>query len=120
MTFLNKIIIGILSAIFVVSLIANFMLYKGLQINIDKRTTNHQEQYQQQWQGQLLVNQWTAQGNEIEWRVIHSTDIKGTTLMQALNRLHPISAMYAKVLVYGMDFSIVYPDIFIKTTEIKK
>ena len=120
MTFLNKIIIGILSALLIASLVANFMLYKGLQINIDKSITTHQHQEQFQYQGQLLINQWAAQGNTIEWKIIFSKDIAGTSLHQALNRLHPISALYSKITVAENEFFIIYPEIFTKTEKNKE
>lgn len=107
---MNKAVISILTIFLILSIGTNvyFLSGKGITINQDK--SNHQ--YQQQWQGQLMINQWTAQGNKIEWKTII---IETEKVPEELNKLHPISAMYAKVM-YLRDISgstlILYPDIF--------
>lgn len=109
-------------SLFVISIFCNiyfavYILGKGIVVN--NYTTNHQEQYQQQWQGQLLINQWAAQGNTIEWKAIYSQDKKGESSLQLLNNLHPISSFYAKVSYDKDEFIIIYPDIFTKTKDVE-
>ena len=116
MSILYKIVIVALSICLVVSLIVNFFFIKGKGIQIDRSITNHQEQYQQQWQGQLLINQFMIQGNTIEWKEVVVN--KENTLSNQLNKLHPISALYAKLLPITTDVGVlIYPDIFTKTKE---
>jgi len=88
-------------------------LGKGITIN----NSYHQEQYQQQWSGQLLINQWNTQGDQIEWKTIESDY---THLNSDLKKLHPISSMYAKIIKFDSKIEIYYPDIFIKTKEVQK
>ena len=109
-----------LTALFVLSIITNiylvsYVLSKGIIVN--NYTTNHQEQMQ--FQGQLLVNQWTAQGDTIEWKVIYSQDEPNRSLMEILNSLHPISSFYSKISLYNGDFCIIYPTVF-SEKEVKK
>jgi hypothetical protein len=66
MSFLNKLILIVISFILLISLVFNFILYRGLNISIDKSITNHQEQYQQQYQGQMSINQFYVNGDSIE------------------------------------------------------
>lgn len=119
---MNKIIYILIILCLVVSIGLNIIFLCGGGINIDNRVTNHQEQFQQQWQGQLLINQWAAQGNQIEWKILHFRSGDFTIVQKELNKLHPISALYAKVIyeynrISGEDIKIIYPDIFSKTLE---
>ncbi len=102
--------------LFVISIIVNiyytcYVLGKGITLN--NYNTYHQEQYQQQWQGVLSINQWVSQGNQIEWRILTCSY---NDITSELNKLHPISALYSKIIFYknlsGVD--IIYPDIFIE------
>lgn len=111
------VIIGIL---FSISIIFNIYFLCGKGITINNYTTNHQEQYQQQWQGMLSVNQWVAQGNTIEWKEVLIDGSKGEKLIDTLNKLHPISALYSKMYCTTDFCLLVYPDIFTKTKEIQK
>jgi hypothetical protein len=98
-----------------------FLMGAGIVINNDNRITNHNEQWQQQWQGQLLINQFMTQGNAIEWKTI---ECDWNTYTLELNKLHPVSSMFAKVLYRDHAFDkyiiIIYPDIFTKTKEEEK
>jgi len=96
-----------------------FLFGKGIVVNISN--TNHQEQYQyqQQWQGQLLINQFMVQGDKIEWK---ADKVSPLTIQEKLNSLHPISAMYCKIIFLNEsvnDIAIIYPDIFTKTKEVE-
>jgi hypothetical protein len=112
----------IIIPLFIISLLANvyFISGKGIVINRDERVINNNNN--SQWQGQLLLNQWTAQGNKIEWKflVVRSlTDLdRVTKLTIELNKLHPISSLYSKALKNtNGELVLLYPDIF---TENKK
>lgn len=112
----------IIIPLFIISLLANayFISGKGIVINRDERVINNNNN--SQWQGQLLLNQWAAQGNKIEWKsftVHHITDYDRTNKLKTeLNILHPISSLYSKVFRNSNgEIVVVYPDIF---TETKK
>lgn len=111
----------IIIILFSISIAFNIYFLCGKGIVINNNITNHQEQYQQQWQGQLFINQWVAQGNEIEWRVIQCSH---NDINSNLNKLHPISSLYSKIISYDHAFKddsfIIYPDIFTKTKEVQK
>lgn len=105
----------IIIPLFIISLLANvyFISGKGIVINRDERVINNNNN--SQWQGQLLLNQWTAQGNKIEWRVIKSN---WGDYRQELDKLHPISSMYSKIYSdnsRSKELVIIYPDIFTET-----
>ena len=121
----KKIMLGVMCFIFICSISINifFFLGKNIIINKDYRVINNNSQ----WQGQLLINQWAAQGNQIEWKTLQFRSGDFTIVQKELNKLHPISALYAKVIyeynrISGEDIKIIYPDIFSKTleNEIKK
>ena len=107
----NKIIIFGLVIVLIISLVLNFLFYKGLQINIDKSITTHQHQEQYQFQGQLLINQWAAQGNTIVWKT-KQCDAKFIQI--ELNNMDPISAFYAKLIFDNEthQYTLIYPEIF--------
>ena len=109
--------IGIVLAI---SIGINIWFLSGKGIVINNNTTNHQEQYQQQWQGQMLINQFMVQGDKIEWKLITCQTVDA---MYTLEKLHPISSLYSKVTVISSpsrDYTIIlYPDIFTKTKEVE-
>lgn len=113
--------------LFVISIIVNiyytcYVLGEGITLN--NYNTYHQEQYQQQWQGVLSVNQWTSQGNQIEWKRIDNVKIYNNSIEESiqehLNKLHPLSSLYAKIIIKfhnngkGDTVDIIYPDIFIE------
>jgi len=115
---MKKIIIAI-CLILAISLGINIWFFSGKGIEINNFTYNRQYQYQQQFQGQLLINQWTAEGNKIEWKMIE-VDYDKITI--ELDKLHPISSLYAKVTRMPSTgvCLIYYPEIFTKTKEITK
>ena len=113
---MNKIIISLI-VVLAISIGVNVWFLSGKGIVVNNYTTNHQEQYQQQWQGQLLLNQWTAQGDKIEWKSIimnaQSPENEAKRITEELNKLHPISAFYSRVYYHSSRCSIIfYPDIF--------
>lgn len=105
---IKNITIGIILFISI-GLNAWFFAGKGIIVNRDERVINNNNN--SQWQGQLLINQWNAQGNKIEWKEIRS-DV--TNYLSELNTLHPISSMYSKI--YRSPnrpfVIIIYPEIF--------
>ena len=105
--------IGILLTI---SIGINIWFLSGKGIIINNNTTNHQEQYQQQWQGQLLINQWAYQGNTIEWKLVKCL-LEDVPV--ELNKLHPISSLYCKITLHSNSawVDLIYPEIFAKTKE---
>lgn len=117
---MKKFLIGsLILSIFLNTVCICYIIKQGIVIN--HYTTNHQEQYQQQWQGQLLINQWTSQGNSLEWKYI---ECNYEDLTKELNKLHPISSLYAKIQMGNINhvikYYIYYPDIFTKINEVKK
>ena len=118
----KKFLLGIVFIALSISWGLNIYFLCGKGIFIDRSITNHQEQFQQQWQGQLLINQWAAQGDVIEWKVIELRGDDWSLVQKELGKLHPISSMYAKIIyehtrVSGVYVKILYPDIFIKIKE---
>jgi len=114
---MNKIIISLV-VVGIISIGINVWFFSGKGITFNSYTTNHQEQFQQQFQGQLLVNQWTAQGDKIEWKEVYCDN---ATYLTELDKLHPISSMYAKIIFMDHGLSkyirILYPEIFTKTLD---
>jgi hypothetical protein len=110
---MNKIVITI-GILLTISIGINIWFFSGKGIVINNNITNDQRQWQQQWQGQLLINQWTSQGNTIEWKTIE-TDYDN--IISDLNKLHPISSMYAKIIKFDSKIEVYYPKIFTKTKE---
>jgi hypothetical protein len=110
------VIIGIL---FSISIAFNIYFLCGKGITINNYTTNHQEQYQQQWSGQLLLNQWNTQGDQIEWK---SVKCLLENVPKELTKLHPISSFYCKITLHSNSawVDLIYPDIFTKTKEVQK
>ncbi len=112
MNLIQKIGFACMSIILAFSLGVNLLLYKGMTWNIDKSITNHQHQEQFQFQGQLLINQWASQGDTIDWKEL---ECERSMLLLELNKMHPVSSFYSKVVVSGNDNSkikIIYPTIF--------
>lgn len=106
----------IIIPLFIISLLANayFISGKGIVINRDERVINNNNN--SQWQGQLLLNQWTAQGNKIEWKLVKCL-LEDTPT--ELNKLHPISSFYCKITLHSNSawVDLIYPDIFIETKK---
>jgi len=102
-----RIIITILSVAFIISVALNTYFLMGNGINVDR--SNHQHQYQNQFQGQLSINQFYVHGNKIKWNTI---DCLTNEVIEKLENLHPISSFYAKVIYFNHSkVSIVYPEI---------
>lgn len=112
---MNKIIV-IIGLLLAVSIGINIWFFSGKGIEINNFNYTRQYQYQQQFQGQLLINQWAAQGNIIEWKLVKCLleDVP-----EELNRLHPISSFYCKIILPSTSawVDIIYPEIFIKMKE---
>jgi len=109
-----------LSIILAVSIGINVWFFsgKGIQIYNYTRNINHQEQYQQQWQGMLSINQFMTQGNTLEWKLVKCLleDVPAE-----LNKLHPISSLYCKITLHSNSawVDLIYPDIFAKTKDVE-
>ena len=125
--YIEELMKKIIVSLFIISVFFNvvficYIIGKGITLN--NYNTYNQQQYQQQWQGQLLLNQWTAQGNKIEWKRIDNVKSYNNSIEESiqdhLNKLHPISSLYAKVIVKyhnngkGDTVDIIYPDIFVE------
>lgn len=118
----NKKFIVIFGVLFIASLALNYFIFcgKGIVINQDRRATYHQEQYQQQWSGQLIMNMWAAQGNTAVWRYKAIKDFKSIDELVAFKQaLHPLSSWFSRVepiptgFKYGeYDWYLLWPDIF--------
>jgi len=120
---LYKFIISALIICLFLSAGLNLFFIKGKGIQIDQSVTNHQEQYQQQWQGQLLINQFMTQGNAVEWKIliVEGKDTRESLdkCKEELDKLHPLSSFFSKISVHGSNTVILYPDIFTKTKEVE-
>ena len=121
MNFVNKLIIGVLSAFLVASLIFNFVLYKGLQINIDKSmtTTNHNESFATSMSGSLIVNGEFYNGNVFERKKeIFETEEEAEVFLQKLN---VFSWLWAKEFfdVKTNKYIVKYPYFFIENKKQK-
>lgn len=104
-------------------ILASVLMSKGIVYTYNNYITNDQRQWQQQWTGQFLVNQFMVQGNDIDWKVIV---IEGDTFLKRVDRareellkLHPISSLYSKIDISPDMIVIIYSDIFTKTKEIE-
>lgn len=116
---MKKLIISLI-IVLIISIGINIWFLSGKGIVINNNTTNHQEQYQQQWNGQFLINQFMVQGDKIEWKLVKCLLEDVPT---ELDKLHPISSFYCKITLHSNSawVDLIYPDIFTKTKEeIKK
>ena len=114
MNFLNKLIIGGLTIVLLISLVFNFVLYKGLQINIDRSTTNHNESFATSMSGSLIVNGEFYSGNVFERKKeVFETEEEAEVFLQKLN---VFSWLWAKEFfdVKTNKYIVKYPYFFIE------
>ena len=92
-----------------------FFSGKGIIVNQDRRVINNNNN--SQWQGQMLINQFMVQGDKIEWKKLDIIQDDFSIIQTELDKLHPISSLYAKIIYThsrgsGSVVTIIYPDIF--------
>ena len=115
---INKIINIVVILLFVASIGLNVFFLLGKGINIDKRTIVHN--HQEQFQGQLMINQYYHKGNKIEWKVKELSGGANDLILKTisfLQTLHPTSSYFAKIVrVNHVRWYVLYPDLM----ELKK
>jgi len=92
---INKIVNTLVVVLFLASVGLNVFFLMGKGINIDKSTTVHQ--HQEQFQGQLMINQYYHKGNKIEWELRKFPFERPEELISYLNSLHPTSSYFTKI-----------------------
>jgi len=74
---------------------------KQLAINYNNNITNHNEQYQQQWQGVITINNNMIHGKHYTWEYVFiDTENVTDSLSAAFKQLSLFSSMYSKVAVF--------------------
>lgn len=118
---IQKIITACLIIALTISLVLNFMLYKGLQINIDRSmtTTNHNESFATSMSGSLIVNGEFYNGNVFERKKeVFETEEEAEVFLQKLN---VFSWLWAKEFfdVKTNKYIVKYPYFFIENKKQK-
>jgi len=121
----NYIILGVL---LLLSIGINVWFFSGKGINVTKNTyiTNDQRQWQQQYSGQLMIQQWMVQGNKVEWKHKAINDFKSIDELIAFRNAMPPDSSYFSSIVeiqeypmnhYPYNKYLIWPDIYTKTKD---
>jgi len=121
----NYIILGVL---LLMSIGINVWFFSGKGINVTKNTyiTNDQRQWQQQYSGQLMIQQWMVQGNKVEWKHKAINDFKSIDELIAFRNAMPPDSSYFSSIVeiqeypmnhYPYNKYLIWPDIYTKTKD---
>ena len=88
----------------VISIAVNVYFLSGRGISIDKSTHLHNEQFQ----GQLQMNLWLAQGDKVDWLILlDNKDFKA--VHDALMALPPQESYFAKIFYKENGWTLIVP-----------